>query len=527
MAKNASNNGKTISTQAGMDKAVKGVCNILRRDKAKGARLYVPELTWMFFLRFLDMLEEKEEAKALAVKKPYQEAIPSPYRWRDWAAPFDKDAPAEGGAFAGWKRYELTEKKSELNGFLTFVNGELFPFLIGLKEKAGASAKQKVIGEIFANKERTVVASQTNLLDVLDRVHALTAGTIDAQHMFPISQAFEGLLPSLGEKKNDGGQFFTPREVIRLIVNVVNPGLDKTVYDPCCGTGGFLIEAYKHLLQQRPTPTQMKELKTETFWGREDAPEAIPITLANMVLHEIDLPRIWHGNTLTGTPTYADLFAGAPAQFDYVLTNPPFGSKEGKDAQAQFAFKCGKAQILFLQHIIDSLAEGGTCGMVIDEGVLFHTKTAAYRQTKRKLMDECDLWCIISLPQGVFVNAGAGVKTDLLFFTKGRATQRVWYYDMTLKADFTPRKVNKSNPLTYADFGDFLERVCLPADDPRRISERSWYVDAETIKARDFDLKANNDNAPDLSDKRTPAELTAIIEEAQREIAAGLQELKA
>ncbi len=223
-------NGKTITTQAGMDKAVKGVCNILRRDKAKGARLYVPELTWMFFLRFLDVLEETEEAKARAVKKPFHESIPSPYRWRDWAAPFDKDAAARGGTFAGWKRHELTEKKAELNGFLSFVNGELFPFLVGLKEKAGASAKQKVIGEIFANKERTVVASQTNLLDVLDRVHGITAGTINAQHMFPISQAFEGLLPSLGEKKNDGGQFFTPREVIRLIVNVVNPTLDKTVY---------------------------------------------------------------------------------------------------------------------------------------------------------------------------------------------------------------------------------------------------------------------------------------------------------
>ena len=383
-----------------------------------------------------------------------------------------------------------------------------------------------MIGEIFANKERTVVASQTNLLDVVDRVHWLTSGSIDEQHMFPISQAFEGLLPSLGEKKNDGGQFFTPREVIRLIVDVVNPQLGKTVYDPCCGTGGFLIEAYKHFLRQSPTATQIRDLKTETLWGREDATEAIPIALANMVLHEVDSPRIWHGNTLTGTATFADLFTGVPAQFDYVLTNPPFGSKEGKDAQAQFSFKCGKAQILFLQHIIDSLAEDGTCGMVIDEGVLFHTKTAAYRQTKRKLLDECELWCLISLPQGVFVNAGAGVKTNLLFFTKGRATQRVWYYDMTLKDDFTPRKVNKSNPLTIADFKDFFQRLRLPTEHQERVSERSWYVDVETVKAKDFDLKANNENSPDLSDKRTTAELIRIIAEAQREIAAGLEALK-
>lgn len=271
-------------------------------------------------------------------------------------------------------------------------------------------------------------------------------------------------------------------------------------------------------MKQKPSSTQIKELKTETLWGREDAGEAIPICLANMMLHEIDLPRIWHGNTLTEAVTCGDLFQGAPGTFDHVLTNPPFGSKEGKNAQAQFAYKSGKAQILFLQHIIDSLADDGTCGMVIDEGVMFHTKTAAYRQTKRKLLDECDLWCVISLPQGVFVNAGAGVKTDLLFFTKGKQTERVWYYDMTLTDDFQPRKVNKGNPLTVEAFHDFFERVALDPDDPGRISERSWYVPIDDIKEKKYDLKATNENAPDTSDKRTPDELMAIIRDSQSQI---------
>jgi len=222
-----------------------------------------------------------------------------------------------------------------------------------------------------------------------------------------------------------------------------------------------------------------------------------------MMLHEIDLPRIWHGNTLTGGVTYGELFSGAPGQFDYVLTNPPFCSKEGKDAQAQFSYKSEKAQILFLQHIIDPLDDGGTCGMVIDEGVMFHTKTAAYRQTKRKLLDECNLWCVISLPQGVFVNAGSGSKTDLLFFTKGAQTERVWYYDMTLTNEFKPRKVNTGNPLTYTDFNEFFERLALDPDDPERISEWSWYVAIEEIKEKKYDLKATNENAPDTSDKRS------------------------
>lgn len=299
------------------------------------------------------------------------------------------------------------------------------------------------------------------------------------------------------------------------------------MYDPCCGTGGFLIEAYKYIMNQKPAPTQIAALKTETLWGREDAGEAIPVCLANMALHDIDLPRIWHGNTLTGAVTYGELFLGAPSQFDYVFTNPPFGSKEGKDARAQFAYKSGKAQILFLQHIIDSLADGGTCGMVIDEGVMFHTKTSAFKQTKRKLLDECNLWCVISLPQGVFVNAGAGVKTNLLLFTKGRQTERVWYYDMTLTAAFKPRKVNKGNPLTYNDFDDFFERLALNPDDPKRISEWSWYVTIDEIKKKDYDLKATNENAPDTSDKRTTSELIAIIKDAQKQINEGLRSLKA
>jgi type I restriction enzyme M protein len=512
------NNNGLITNQASLDRAVWNICDILRRDKAKGARLYVPELTWMLFLNALDQKETLEEQRAVALGMAFTPSIESPYRWRDWAVkPANGSQPA-GDQSEGWKRGELV--RQAIGSFLKFVNGELFPYLRGLGEKPGATDRQRVIAMIFGNKEQTILESETNLLDAIDRVDALTRTEISDQHIFLVSQAFEGLLPRLGEKKNDGGQFFTPREVIRAIVRAVDPLLGKTVYDPCCGTGGFLIEAYKHMMSQGPTGTQIDLLKTETFWGREYANEAIPITLANMVLHDIDLPRIWHGNTLTGVATEPALFEGAPMQFDYILTNPPFGSKEGKDAQAAFAYKTGKGQVLFLQHIIDSLADGGTCGMVIDEGVLFHTKTTAYRQTKRKLLNECDLWCIVSLPPGVFVNAGAGAKTNLLFFTKGCPTKRIWYYDLS------DIKVTKKKPLTLKQFDDFFQRLALNLDDPERVSERSWYEEIETIQKKKYDLKALNLNAPDKSDKRTPQELIAIIEEAQKEIEEGLLVLK-
>ncbi len=520
-------NGKTINTQAAMDKAVKRICDILRRDKAKGARLYVAELTWMFFLRYLDLKEQQEEMQAIALGNSFEPTLRSPYRWHDWAAPFDRSVSYKTtikNMLQGWKRREIVEGGE--SGFINYVNCNLFPYFSTLKDHTSATNIQKVVSEIFINQGQTVLKTDANLLDVLDEIHKLTQAEIDTQHMFPISQAFEGMLPNLGEKKNDGGQFFTPREIIRLIVEVVNPILGGKVYDPCCGTGGFLIESYKHMIKQNPTATQIEYLKTNTFWGREDADEVIPILLANMVLHEIDLPRIWHGNTLTGAVTFGDLFEGAPTQFKYILTNPPFGSKEGKAAQSSFVYKSGKAQILFLQHIISSLEDGGTCGMVIDEGVLFHTKTKAYTQTKRKLLNDCDLFCIVSLPGGVFVNAGAGVKTDLLFFTKGKPTKQIWFYDMTLDDDFKPRKVNKGNPLEFKHFDDFLMRLRLPVNHPERISERSWFMTKEEAEAKEYDIKAVNNNAPDFTDKRSSAELIEVIRKAQCEITSLLDQLQ-
>jgi type I restriction enzyme M protein len=504
-----------IDTPARLNRTIKAICDILRRDKAKGARLYVPELTWMLFLSALDQREMETEQRYAAIwgSDGYRSIISPPYRWRDWAAPYDGRQPcdrARAEQSRGWKRYELDQMA--LGSFLSFVNGELFPHLKSLGAQPGATEAQKVVSEIFRTKDETVVASETNLQDALDQVDALAHATVDDRHMFPISQAFEGLLPALGEKKNDGGQFFTPREVIRAIVHAVNPRLGRTVYDPCCGTGGFLIEAYRAMLAQGPTATQIDFLRSEALWGREDASEAVPICLANMVLHDIEVPRIWHGNTLTGIGTYEGLFEGSPNQFDYILTNPPFGSKEGKDAQSQFPYKTSKAQVLFLQHIIDSLADDGQCGMVIDEGVLFHTRTAAFRQTKRKLLTECDLWAIVSLPPNVFVNAGAGSKTNLLFFTKGRDTERVWYYDLS------DLHITKKKPLTFAHFADFFARLELDVDDPDRVGPRSWWRAVDDIRAIDFDLRAVNPNAPDTQERRSVEELTEVIEESQRAV---------
>jgi len=332
--------------------------------------------------------------------------------------------------------------------------------------------------------------------------------------MFPISQVYEGLLQKMGEKNNDGGQFFTPREVIRVMVRVIDPEIGEAVYDPGCGTGGFLAQAYQHMKQKVKTADDITILKTRTFYGREKENLVYPIALANLVLQEIDEPHIWHGNTLTGLEVYGGLFSGAPALFDVVLTNPPFGGKERKDAQTRFAYKTRATQVLFLQHVIDSLKDGGRCGIVMDEGVLFRTNEKAFVQTKRKLLNECNLWCIVSLPPKVFMNAGAASKTNLLFFTKGEPTKEIWYYDLS------DLNITKKQLLTVEHLEEFFKLL------PRATSERSWRVPIEEIEAKNYDLKAVNPNRKEQEDKRTPEELISIIEAESAEMAKALRTLK-
>jgi type I restriction enzyme M protein len=300
-----------ITTPQSLNAYIKGTCDIMRRSNCAGALQYVPELTWMLFLHILDEREEREEELSKAVSAEFRPSLEYPYRWRDWASP------------EGDKRLEL--QMGTLGGFISFVNGDLLPTLRKLKDKPGATSRQKVISEVFSSVERTRIDTERNLLDILDRIHTLSIEQVDETHMFTLSQVYEGLLQKMGEKNNDGGQFFTPREVIKVMVKIIDPEIGETVYDPCCGTGGFLAQAYKHIVAKARTAEDIEILKTGTFYGREKENLVYPIVLANLVLQEIDEPHIWHGNTLTGLEVYGGLFSDAPALFDVVLTNPPFG----------------------------------------------------------------------------------------------------------------------------------------------------------------------------------------------------------
>jgi len=541
--------GSALAGPQALNQAVWQICDVLRRSNCGSALQYVPELTWILFLRVLDEQEARETEEAEALGLDATPSLKPPFRWQDWAAPWSDDptAPltAEGKPL-GWKRRVLQEgKRGEL---FAFVNGELLPYLHGLKDTPGATPKQKVISEILSSIERVRVDTEANFADVLDRVHALRVAGTDTQHQFLLSQVYEGLLLKMGEKNSDGGQFYTPRELIRVMVRAVDPRPGETVCDPCCGTGGFLAESSEHIRTRggELTAERLDALKHRTFYGREKDNLAYTIALANLMLHGIDQPRLWHGNTLTDQTVYGGLWEDVPARFNVVLTNPPFGGKEGREAQVKFDYPTRATQALFLQYVMRILEPGGRCGIVLDEGLLYRTNEEAFVKTKRKLLDECDVWCIISLPGGAFTGSGAGVKTNLVFFTKGRKTERIWYYDLSHV------KVGKKTPLTlerFAQFFDLLEKRGTEEAE----TEHSWMVDfaerrrkaadeaaphrreADAQREAAFNLrekakamrKAVNPRGKKVVDTRTPAQLLQAIEDKGQEVDAALARLRA
>jgi type I restriction enzyme M protein len=309
--KKGNGSGRKLVTRQSVDQAVWSICDIIRRGNCAGAMQYLPEPTWILFLRILDEQEEREQAEREAQMLDFTPSLQPPYRWRDWAAPPPDKAPdatlydeTEDVAVAhgpGWKRRERVEAGQ--NRYFDFINGDLLPHLRQLKDNPNASARQKVMSQIMSGVERVRIDTERDFQDVLDKVHDLSGDAFDLDHIFALSQVYEGLLLRTGEKGNDGGQFFTPRQVIKAMVKVIDPQPGETVYDPGCGTGGSLAESYKHVMEklgENPPAEQITSLKEKTFWGREKENQVYPIALANLILHGIDRPNIWHGNTGAG-----------------------------------------------------------------------------------------------------------------------------------------------------------------------------------------------------------------------------------
>lgn len=472
-------------------------CDILRRDNNCGGIMeYIEHLSWLLFLRFLDAQEEEWETQARLEGKPYSPIIEPPYRWRDWAK---KDWPAED--------------------LLSFVHGQLIPYLKNL----GGDPLRETIRGVFAERNVIVCASGYNLKDVLRIIDGIDFHSQD--DIFTVSQVYEELLRRLGSENRLAGEFYTPRPVIRFIVEVVDPKIGETVYDPACGTCGFLAQAYLHMRKNERTIEDHKTLQESTFYGQEKKPLPALLGLMNMVLHGVATPHILRKNTLE------ENIRQVTERYDVIMTNPPFGGTEGQHIQQNFPIRSQATELLFLQHIMKKLKprDGARCGMVVPEGTLF--RGGAFAEVKRDLLEEFNLHTIVSLPPGTFAPY-SDVKTALIFFERPGPTKEIWYYELPLPEGL--KKFSKGNPIRDEHF-DEARKLWKAWDAYRKgkgpqeacLSERSWIVSAEEIKKRGYDLTARNPNRSESEKLPSPVEIVAELMEKERGILAIVEDLAA
>ena len=454
----------------------KAIDNTLRHDDGCSTALdYVEQSSWVLFLKYFDDLELTREQAAELEETHYERVIGGDYRWNKWAMPLD----ATG-------RYD---SKSALVGddLIEFVNQKLFPYLQSFTEKYEPDTIEYKVGIIFTNIKNKI-SSGYNLRDIIEHIDELRFQTAENRH--EMTQIYEDRLRQMGNAGRNGGEYYTPRPLIRTIVKSVNPQIGETVYDGACGSAGFLCEAYTYM-HVKPGITSSEEatLQLKTFYGKELKGLAYIIAMMNMILHGVQSPNIIRTNTLTEnlsniTPT---------EQKNVILANPPFGGSEREEVQQNFPIRSSETAYMFMQHVMRMLKAGGRAGIVIKNTFLSNGDAKLLR---KKLLEECNLHTILDLPSGVFT--GAGVKTVVLFFTKGEPTQKIWYYQ--LDKHFT-----KTQPLTEEDLADFLSLQKTKAD-----SENSWSIDVSSL-GEDYDLSVKNPNKVEEVDERAIDEITQGI----------------
>ncbi len=476
----------------------KNLDDILRKEAGCASELdYTEQSSWLLFLKYLDDLETARAMEAELRGQTYTAIIDPAHRWGRWAAP--KDA-------AGRLDHNRALTGPDL---IAYVNGQLFPYLAGFKERAaGPDTIEYKIGEIFG-EVRNKFQSGYSLRDAIDAIDQLSFGSQAQKH--ELSDLYETKIKNMGNAGRNGGEYYTPRPLIRAMIKVVQPRIGERIYDGAAGSCGFLCEAYDYLLPQAKTVDDRRTLQERTFYAKEKKSLAYVIGTMNMILHGIDAPNIIHTNTLA-EPV---LDIQEKDRFDVVLANPPFGGKERPEIQQNFPIKTGETAYLFLQHFIKSLRAGGGAAVVIKNTFLSNTDNASVA-LRRELLESCNLHTILDMPGGTF--QGAGVKTVVLFFTKGEPTRSIWYYRLE-----PGRTMGKTAPLNDADLADFLEKQPRFAEGPN-----SWNVAVEDIDPATCDLTVRNPNAPEAELLRSPQKILdeiAALDAESAEILARVREL--
>ena len=463
------------------EQAFKNIDDVLWKEAGCTTELdYTEQTSWLLFLKYLDNLEEDKAMEAALEGRPYTYILDEPFRWERWAAPKDSNGSLDHNtALTG-------------DDLRDFVNLKLFPYLHGFKQRAsGPNTIEYKIGEIFG-EIKNKISSGYNLREIIDHIDELRFRSQTEKH--ELSHLYEAKIKNMGNAGRNGGEYYTPRPLIRAIVQVVQPRIGERIYDGAVGSAGFLCEAFEYLkTRDNLTTKDRTTLQTTTFFGKEKKSLAYVIAIMNMILHGIEAPNIQHTNTLS--ENLADV--QERDRFDVILANPPFGGKERKEVQQNFPIRTGETAFLFLQHFIKMLRAGGRAGVVIKNTFLSNTDNASV-SLRKLLLESCNLHTVLDCPGGTF--QGAGVKTVVLFFDKGAPTRTIWYYQLD-----PGRNLGKTNPLNDEDLLEFVELQKTFADSPK-----SWSVDVAEIDPATFDLSVKNPDGGEVVVHRSPQ---AIMDE--------------
>jgi len=453
------------------EQTFKNLDNIMFQEPGCNSELdYAEQSSWMLFLKYLDDQEADRAIEAKLDGTHYEYLFTPEFRWSTWAAPKNRDHMLIG------------------EDLIEFVNTKLMPYLRNFKQTApGADTIEYKIGEIFG-EVRNKFDNGYMLRDALDAIDELNFGSQEQKH--ELSDLYETRIKNMGNAGKNGGQYYTPRPLIRAMIKVIDPQLGETIYDGAAGSAGFLCEAFEYLNPKVQSPTDLSTLQSKTLYGKEQAPLAYVVGLMNMILHGIAAPNYLRTDTL------ADRIADFEEKdrYNIILANPPFGSNKNKQLQANFPIKTSESAYMFLQHFIESLKAGGRAAIVIKNTFLSNSDNASVA-LRKELLDMCHLHTILDCPSGTFL--GAGVKTVVLFFEKGRKTQDIWYYQLD-----PGRNMGKTNPLNDADLTEFVEMQKTFA-----LDDQAWLVKAADLDTETYDLSVKNPNTPEEAPLRAPAEI--------------------
>ena len=456
----------------------KAIDQILWKESGCSSELdYLEQKSWLLFLKYLDDLESEREDEAELEGKQYKRIITGFNRWSQWAAPKTADGKIDViNAMTG-------------NDLVEFVDNKLFPFLKSLKATAASTNSLEFkIGEIF-DELHNKIKSGFNLREVINMIDELHFESADDKHEMTV--LYENNIQRMGNAGRNGGEYYTPRPLIRSIVKVVDPKIGETVYDPACGSAGFLCEAFNYMEEKIGSTTDNDILQHSTFYGIEKKPLPYIIATMNMIFHGVSAPNIIKANTLAINLTQIQ----EKDRKNVILANPPFGGNERGEVLQNFEIRSSETAYMFMQHFVKMLKANGRAGIVIKNTFLSNGDAAAIR---KMLLETCNLHTVLDLPSGVFT--GAGVKTVVLFFTKGMPTEKVWYYQID-------KHFTKTNPMTEKDLEEFLALQKTKAE-----SEHSWLLDVSTL-GDDYDLSVKNPNKVEEVDERTPQEIANNIVE--------------